>query len=155
MTFAEGEDKPRNDSIVFSAENSCKNPTTIFNMTTAAITPPSIYEPIPSETPNASKSTNIIALMICFTRILGQATPAPPSNYPKLSAQPVAIRGYLWGGGIQHLVRIVVDGSDIQSLGDRIRGQCRVVLRHPRWRVSKAGLKTGAFAVENEKNHFA
>src|SRR5277367_285841 len=96
MTFAEGEDKPRNDSIVFSAENSCKNPTTIFNMTTAATTPPSIYEPIPSETPNASNSTNIIALTICFTRILGQATPVPLSNYPNLSAQLVTITAF-WG----------------------------------------------------------
>src|SRR5438876_6866184 len=87
MTFALGDDNPRRDSIVFSAENSCKNPTIIFNMTTAETTPPSIYDPIPNETPRASNKTNIIALTICFKRILGQLTPPPPSNYTSAKSQ--------------------------------------------------------------------
>src|SRR5437868_5469604 len=81
MTLALGEDKPRRDSMVFSAEYSWKNPTTIFKITTAVTTPPSMNDFIPKDTPNARRSTNIIALTICFNRILGHPTPSPPSNY--------------------------------------------------------------------------
>src|SRR5208282_5017706 len=88
-----GDDSPRSDSIVFSAEYSCKNPTTIFNVTTAAITPPSINDLIPKETPRASKRTNIIALTICFKRIFGQLTASPPSNYCHVSVFSLKKRG--------------------------------------------------------------
>jgi len=57
MTVAVGELKERREFIVFSALNSWKNPTVMFKIMTAEITPPSINEPIPKLTPMAITST--------------------------------------------------------------------------------------------------
>jgi hypothetical protein len=57
MTLAVGELKERKEFIVFSALNSWKKPTMMFNAMTAEMTPPSMYEPIPKLTAMASIST--------------------------------------------------------------------------------------------------
>ena len=56
-TVPVGDDSECNDSMVFSAAYSWKNPTMMFNTMTAQITPPSIHDLIPKLTAMARIST--------------------------------------------------------------------------------------------------
>jgi hypothetical protein len=56
-TVPVGDESECNDSIVFSAAYSWKNPTTIFKTMTAQMTPPSIHDRIPKLTAMARINT--------------------------------------------------------------------------------------------------
>lgn len=57
-----GELRERRESMVFSAEYSWKKPTTTLMRMTAAMTPPSIQEPMPRLTAMARMRTMVMAL---------------------------------------------------------------------------------------------